>query len=1123
MKGLFTFALAGFCCAACAAPRNIARFRAVYQSGSADYDHVGHLVTDGSYEGRPDDAPEFESDPSVKSPGGERATCAFDGRYQTKYLGFGAKTWLQVAFAKPVEAKSYLVRAANDFDNRDPKDFRLLGSADGSSFVELDAQKDHRFEWRFQEKRHEIARPRAFRFYRLAVDSNHGDLGDDGRTPRIQLSEFDLLGADGASLLRAADGGPLESRWISAKDEGEWLCVDLGEKRKFDRVVLTWAMKGEAREYALEASDDRTSWRTLREVSDGRGGREELRFAGTQARYVRLDCRKAKNDLFSLVELEVWGEDGAGESRAGRAGWTLRRASEVAETGERISSAGFDDSGWLPAVVPGTVMASYLRAGAVPDMNIEDNQLMLSDAYFTSDFWYRGTFAASAPKSGRRLWLAFDAVNWKADVFLNGKALGTVEGAFRRASFDVTRVVRQGENHVAVRIRAPENPDVVKVQNFWDPGKNGGALGFDAPTIHASNGWDWMPTVRGRNIGIYRDVRTDETGDVTMSDGWAVTDLDVERRDFSKAKVSLRTRLSNASGHACRVVVKASVAPGGLAVDSKPFELAPGETREVEVGVLDIRNPRLWWPATYGGQPLYSARLSAEVDGAVSDSEEFKFGVRKFTYGEGTPLRIYCNGTRIVCRGGNWGMDDANLMCSPDDYDTKVRLHAEANFTMIRNWVGMVNSKDFYDACDKYGVLVWDDFWLANPSDGPDPKDVEMFLANARDKVAKVRRHPSVVLYCGRNEGDPPHRLYKALPELVGELDGTRHYIPHSANRTVSGFGPYALKDPVWYFEHGTNTLHSERGQPNVPEVESMRLMLGERHLWPRDDMWGLHDFTEYGAQECRTFVRYLESSYGKAEGFEDFVRKAQLVAYENHKAMFESTYAAEGNGLLMWMSQSAWPSMVWQTYDYWHDVNGGYYGARRANQSLNVIRDPRTGRCLIVNATGTDRDVSVRAEVLDLSGRSLLVEARRARLPADSTVPWFDVPHLPGEGSVRLLRTTVREASGNAWTNFGWYNQDGGFDYRELSALAKAKVSVKAERGRVRLENEGDAPALMVRVKLADARGGRVLPVHWSDNYVSLMPGESVSLAWDSPHADKAKKALVGGWNVVPAEAAVQ
>ena len=251
-------------------------------------------------------------------------------------------------------------------------------------------------------------------------------------------------------------------------------------------------------------------------------------------------------------------------------------------------------------------------------------------------------------------------------------------------------------------------------------------------------------------------------------------------------------------------------------------------------------NPRLWWPNGYGDQPLYTLKLRFETGGKVSDSKSFTFGIRKISYvitnaidSTNPMLTLYVNGRRVLIRGGNWGMAEGKLNCDAAGYDLRVRLHHDANLNMIRNWVGMVGDEAFYDDCDRYGILIWDDFWLANPVDGPNPTDDEMFMANARDKIRRVRSHSSLALYCGRNEGLPPPELDLAMRSATRELDGTRYYIPHSAAGAVTGYGPYDDRNPEWYFANRGKTLHSELGIVAVPSVESMRAMMSATNLGP--------------------------------------------------------------------------------------------------------------------------------------------------------------------------------------------------------------------------------------------------------------------------------------------------
>jgi hypothetical protein len=536
----------------------------------------------------------------------------------------------------------------------------------------------------------------------------------------------------------------------------------------------------------------------------------------------------------------------------------------------------------------------------------------------------------------------------------------------------------------------------------------------------------------------------------------------------------------------------------------------------------------LWWPATYGDQFLYTAELSAYSNGKYTDCKKFKFGVREISYDTIKPFTVYCNGTRIVCRGGNWGMDDSNLANTEEDYDIKVRLHAEANLTMIRNWVGMTGHEAFYRACDKYGVLIWDDFWLANPGDGPNPNDEAMFMQNVRDKIKRNRHHAALAFYCGRNEGMPPQSLHVAFDETVKELDGTRHYIPHSASGVVSGWGPYSIQDSEYYFRNTGNTLHSERGMPNIPALESMKKFLPVEHQWPIDEVWGIHDFTMNGAQGGGSFMNKMRR-YGHFDDLASFVRFAQLVNFEGHKSLFEAVYTNRANGMLMWMSQSAWPSMVWQTYDYYYDTNGGYFGLKKGNQPVNAIFNFATHDIVLVNATARERkDLKVQVNVFDIQGKLLNTITQTESIKSDDqqVILHLDLSEF---SDVVFVKTHVFDNQGAELAdNFTWINATEKYNYTAMSAIPEASLTISYKPGgeskagensyRMTVRNTGDSPALMIRIKtMNDKKNELVLPVYYQDNYFSLMPGESktILITLDKKYLKDSKPSFyVEGWN---------
>ncbi len=326
-------------------------------------------------------------------------------------------------------------------------------------------------------------------------------------------------------------------------------------------------------------------------------------------------------------------------------------------------------------------------------------------------------------------------------------------------------------------------------------------------------------------------------------------------------------------------------------------------------------------------------------------------------------------------------MPEGLLRCDEEGYDTRVRLHKDMNFNMIRNWVGMTGNDAFYDACDKYGLLIWDDFWLANPSDGPDPTDHEMFIANARDKIRRIRNHPSLALYCGRNEGMPPKDLDEAMRKAATDLDGTRFYLSNSAAGIVTGHGPYEMQAPEWYFANRGSSLHSELGIVAVPAVESMRAMLPAEKLWPINDLWGLHDLSQARGP---AYLAQLGKYYGPAADLEDFCRKAQMLNWECSKAMLEAWQSKQGSGCLIWMTQAAWPSLICQAYDYYFEPAAAYFGFKKACEPVHIFWDSHSNQIMVANDTLDDlKGLKAEAEIYDFTGHRRMYRSTIIDVPA--------------------------------------------------------------------------------------------------------------------------------------------
>ena len=1106
--------------------RNLALHRPAYHSSSYDYNLTAQLITDGIKDtGMPRwVATATSQQGTLKKNERERV---LDRNPLTTVDLKGKGGWVQIELGGgdgAPEVDRVDVRAFVQGSAQPGWKCVVSGSDDGTAWKELGrATGTDRPSNPFKPS---IAfpAPSHSRFYRVEVEAPGALLWRVG-----EVALFD-------KNRQLEIGGPYDftSAWMSEGSGEEWVYVDLGASCEFDRVVLYWIRRAAAG--AVEVSDDAVSWRELPVLLLPTGLIDDLKLAQpAKARYVRVRMtRPATPGAYILSEMEVWGRGGPvavpapapaprADGRLDLAGgaWRLQRDSLVTAGGEALSKPGFNDKEWMVATVPGTELVSYLNAGAIPDPNFGDNQNMISDSFFYADFWYRDEFVAPPAGAGSRAWLNFDGINWKADVYLNGEKIGRIEGAFMRGRFDVTGRLKAGErNALAVRVFKNATPGSVREKTWESPDKNGGALGADNPTYHATVGWDWIPVIRGRDDGIWKDVYLTTSGPVTIDNPFVTTALALPAAD-----VKVEATLSNHEAKPLDGVLRGHFGDTPFEV---PVTLGPSEQKTVKTA-LRLANPKLWWPAGYGDPNLYKVELKFETAGkAVSDAKHFEAGVRQFTYSEeGGALRIWINGRRFIARGGNWGFPESMLLYRGREYDVAVGYHADMHFTMIRNWVGQTGDDEFYEACDRHGIVVWQDFWLANPADGPDPDDNDLFLRNVRDYVLRVRNHPSMGLYCGRNEGYPPKPIDEGIRKTLAELHPDLHYIPSSADDTVEGHGPYWVMPTRFYFtQRATPKLHSELGMPNIMSLDSVRQTMPEAAMWPQGRVWGLHDFCLSGAQRAASFRETIDNGYGGAANAEEWLTLAQFVNYEGHRAMYEAQ-SRNRMGLLIWMSHPAWPTFVWQTYDYFFEPTAAYFGAKKASEPLHIQWNIATDSVEVVNYSGGNaKGLTARAEIRNMDGALKWEKEVAVDSAEDSDVAAIKMEYPEGLTPVHFIRLKLTRAGQTVSENFYWRGLKEG-DYRAIRQLPKVKIeaATRLERQGARwqlttdLYNASPQPALMVKLKVVRAKSGdRILPAIYSDNYVALMPGERRSIdTWveDADTRGEEPRVAVDGFNV--------
>jgi beta-galactosidase/beta-glucuronidase len=356
--------------------------------------------------------------------------------------------------------------------------------------------------------------------------------------------------------------------------------------------------------------------------------------------------------------------------------WMVAPQSEVGKDSIQFFKAGYTSAKWIKATVPGIVFNDYVLAGVEKDPNFGDNIYNVDKKKYDRNFWYRTVFKVpSTHQNGLKLWLNFEGVNRKADIYLNGTYLGKLDGFMDRGKFDISGLIDPNkENVLAVLVHWPQTP----IPNYA------------SPTYISSASWDWMPYVPGLLMGITDNVYLSTSGSVTMVDPWIRTKVP----SLTKANLQLQVELSNTTGADQEGELTGVIQPGNIAFSQKikieayqqrAFTLDTGKFKQ-----FIINNPKLWWPNGYGEPNLYTCELKYSIGGKVSDTKKITFGIKEYSYDtQGNVFHISINGKRIFVKGGNWGMSEYLLRCRGEEYDLKVKLHKEMNLNMIRNWIGL--------------------------------------------------------------------------------------------------------------------------------------------------------------------------------------------------------------------------------------------------------------------------------------------------------------------------------------------------------------------------------------------------------------------------------------------------
>ena len=853
--------------------------------------------------------------------------------------------------------------------------------------------------------------------------------------------------------------------------------------------------------------------------------------------------------------------------------------------GEILSSPLYRPIGWMPATVPTTVVAAQVAAGVIKDpffgLNLRKlpgmdypigsqfaNLAMLDDSPYKCGWWYRTQFRPPAAFAGRSVALHLDGVNYRADVWLNGKQIASkndIAGTWRVFELNLAGgLLPNRENVLAIEV-FPPTPDDLAIT--WV---------------------DWNPTPPDKNTGLFRDVYLTAGGPVQLRFPYVANKLD---DNLTTAQLTPVVEAWNATVHA----VKADVAweidgktvhqEVGLDPEQKKtVTFAPEQFRE-----LAIKNPKLWWPAQLGTPTLYHARVSATVDGKLSESRDVTFGIRQITAEMNNQHTLFkINGKPILIRGGGWA-PDMLLRSSPQRMETEFRYVRDLGLNTIR-LEGKLESQAFYDLADKYGILVmagWCccDMWERWNEWGPEQYRVAQ--ASQRDQMRLLRNHPSLLVWLNGSD-NPPIPAVESMYLRVGKEELWPNLFLSSASATpttitgpsgVKMTGPYDYVPPNYWLTDtklggawGFNTETSPG--PAIPTPTSLRKFLPPDKLWPQNEVWGLHE----GGERFQTITFYntsMEHRYGAPKDLNDFVRKAYAMDYEGERAMFEAYARNKYNstGVIQWMLNNGWPSLIWHLYDYYLVPAGGYYGTKKANETMHVLYAYDTRSVVVVTDIGENGyAVKVTASLYNLDGTQKWTQDAMVDVARDTPAIAFTVPQLSELPTAYFLKLSATDRFGKVSSeNFYWLSTkpdemawDKTHDtvntpqsaYADMTGLqdlvpvalrvqtkpadsacsipiavrpsaaptTKPVVSPECEQGlqfvQMTVDNPTKTVAFMIHLRLVKSDGEDVIPAFFEDNFVSLLPGESRYLAVFYRAADLGKAPAhleISGWNVQP------
>ncbi|KAI0125843.1 glycoside hydrolase family 2 protein [Xylariales sp. AK1849] len=793
-----------------------------------------------------------------------------------------------------------------------------------------------------------------------------------------------------------------------------------------------------------------------------------------------------------------------------------------------LSRTGVDTSSWHHINASRcTLMGCLLQAGVYKESELffSDNLNNVDRRQFAVPWLYRNEFVLS-PGPGQHYFLENNGITSKADLFVNGQQIATKAvqaGAYGGHTYDITEYVSA--------------TNAMLIQVYPTDYNNDFALGFV----------DWNPYPPDNGTGVWRDVFVKQTGPVFLETLRIITDFGLPIGK-SHATVTLKATARNLEDHKITIVAESIIseeADKNPLTKKQTFELEPLQSLDLSI-TTEVENPALWWPNAWGNQPLYTAQLSVSVDEVTSKVNEYNDTI------------FSVNGNPLQVMGGGYSAD-MFLRWDSTKFTAQVQYMLDLGHNTL-HLEGKNEHPELYDIADRLGLMAiagWEccDKWEAWTYNEELAVKVEWsqgdyVTANSsmRHEAAMLQTHPSVLAYLVGSDYWPDDQATAIYVQAFKDLNWQAPIIASAAKRSYpkllgpSGMkmdGPYDWVPPnYWYDISSTEDrlgaafgFGSELGAGvGTPEFSSISKFLNAADM---NDLW-----------------KQPDRRHGAPTSLEDYLLKAQILDYEATRAQFEGFSAywsakRPATGLIYWMLNNAWPSLYWNSFDYYLHPAGSYYGTKVGGRVEHVAYDYVQKAVYLINySLGRQGARTVGIDVIGLDAKVVTSKTVKVRTQPNNSKDIYKLPALNYPIDVIFLRLVLSDEknatlSRNVYwlaktiDSLDWENSDWFFTpvtkYADFTALNKLRIanvtttisrSAEPNVAKLVLENQSSFPAFFVVLDLVDVNkdGQDVVPVIWSDNYVTLWPPEKLRLEVKSDNLD-GKAVKVRGQNIAKVE----